>query len=121
MRPLTLDIPSGKRLRVGMVGGGRGSFFAEYHRAAMRMCNRFEIVAGAFSSDPALCREAGAAFALDQDRIYASFDAMAAAEAARSDRIDVAVIVTPNHLHFPVAKAFLDAGVHVICDKPLCL
>lgn len=119
MRPLTNDIPGGKRLRAGMVGGGRGSFFAEYHRAAMRMCNRFEIVAGAFSSDPALCREAGAAFALDKDRTYASFDAMAAAEAARSDRIDVAVIVTPNHLHFEPCRLFLEAGIPVICDKPL--
>ena len=91
MRPLTNDIPRASRIRAGMIGGGKGSFFAEYHRAAMRMCNRFEIVAGAFSSDPALCREAGAAFGLDRDRTYTSFSAMAEAEAARTDRIEALV------------------------------
>jgi predicted dehydrogenase len=119
MRPLTNDIPRARRIRAGMIGGGKGAFFAEYHRAAMRMCNRFEIVAGAFSSDPALCREAGAAFGLDRDRAYTSFSAMAEAEAARTDRIDVAVVVTPNHLHFEPCRLFLEAGIPVICDKPL--
>jgi predicted dehydrogenase len=119
LRPLTNDIPRARRIRVGMVGGGKGAFFAEYHRAAMRMCNRYEIVAGAFSSDPAVCLEAGAAFALDQERVYTSFSEMAEREAARSDRIDVAVIVTPNHLHFEPCRLFLEAAIPVICDKPL--
>jgi predicted dehydrogenase len=102
-----------------MVGGGRGAFFAGYHRAAMRLCNRYDIVAGAFSSDPTLCREAGESFGVSEDRIYADFRQMAQNEARREDRIDVAIIVTPNHLHFEPCKLFLEAGIPVICDKPL--
>jgi predicted dehydrogenase len=113
------DIPTGKKLRVGMVGGGAGSFFSRYHRAAMRLSNRFELVAGAFSSEPAVCRDAGQAFDISNDRIYLNFRDMARREAARDDAIDVAVIVTPNHLHFEPCKLFLEAGIPVICDKPL--
>lgn len=102
-----------------MVGGGKGAFFAGIHRAAMRLSNRFEIVAGAFSSDPSFGLEAGEALGLAPDRIYASFESMAAAEARRPDRIEAAIIVTPNHLHFEPCKLFLMAGIPVICDKPL--
>lgn len=120
MSPLVQDIPARRRFRAGMVGGGKGAFFAGLHRAAMRLSNRFDLVAGAFSSDPANCRESGAALNVAPDRTYLSFAEMAEAEAARTeDRIDVAVIVTPNFLHFEPCKLFLEAGIPVICDKPL--
>jgi predicted dehydrogenase len=119
MARLTGDIPGQRRFKVGMVGGGQGAYFASYHRAAMRLCNRFDIVAGAFSSDADKCREAGAALNLAQDRIYLSFEDMAAAESQRPDPIDAVVIVTPNHLHFEPCQLFLRAGIPVICDKPL--
>ena len=114
------DIPAPQRFRAGMVGGGRGAFFAGLHRAAMRLSNRFDIVAGAFSSDPDNSRESGEALGLVAGRSYLSFAEMAEAEAARgSDRIEVAVVVTPNFLHFEPCKLFLEAGIPVICDKPL--
>ncbi|MFZ6049357.1 Gfo/Idh/MocA family protein [Pseudomonas sp. CR3202] len=119
MSRLTSDIPGKQRLRVGMVGGGQGAYFASFHRAAMRLSNRFEIVAGVFSSSPAKSREAGLALGVDADRIYPSVAAMAAAEPGRADRIDAAVIVTPNHLHYEACRSFLEAGIPVICDKPL--
>jgi len=119
MARLTGDIPGQRRFKVGMVGGGQGAYFASYHRAAMRLCNRFDIVAGAFSSDADKCRQAGEALGLQPERIYLSFEDMAAAEARRSDPIDAVVIVTPNHLHFEPCRLFLQAGIPVICDKPL--
>jgi predicted dehydrogenase len=119
MARLTGDIPGQRRFKVGMVGGGQGAYFASYHRAAMRLCNRFDIVAGAFSSDADKCREAGAALGLQPERIYLSFEDMAAAESRRSDPIEAVVIVTPNHLHFEPCRLFLRAGIPVICDKPL--
>lgn len=119
MARLTGDIPGQRRFKVGMVGGGQGAYFASYHRAAMRLCNRFDIVAGAFSSDAQKCREAGAAFNLDPERIYLSFEDMAAAESRRPDPIDAVVVVTPNHLHFEPCRLFLRAAIAVICDKPL--
>lgn len=108
-----------RRLRLGMVGGGQGSFIGPVHRIAARIDDRYDFVAGALSSDPARARASGAELFLAPDRCYADFDAMARAEAARPDGIDAVAIVTPNHLHFPAAKAFLEAGIHVICDKPL--
>ncbi|PWC37756.1 oxidoreductase [Azospirillum sp. TSO35-2] len=102
-----------------MVGGGQGAFIGGVHRIAARIDDRYKLVAGALSSDPARAQASGAELFLAADRCYADFRAMAAAEAARPDGIDVVAIVTPNHLHFPVAKAFLEAGIHVICDKPL--
>ncbi|MBV6822153.1 Gfo/Idh/MocA family protein [Pseudomonas sp. PD9R] len=119
MARLTGDIPGQRRFKVGMVGGGQGAYFASYHRAAMRLCNRFDIVAGAFSSDADKCREAGQAFGLEDERIYLSFEDMAAAESRRADPIEAVVIVTPNHLHFEPCQLFLQAGIPVICDKPL--
>ena len=120
MPRLTQDIPAQRRFRVGMVGGGRGAFFAGLHRAAMRLSNRFDLVAGAFSSDPANAQDSGAALNIAPERIYADFAAMAQAEAARTeDRLDAVVIVTPNHLHFDPCRRFLEAGIPVICDKPL--
>jgi predicted dehydrogenase len=119
MPNLISDIPARKRIRAGMIGGGRGSFFAGIHRAAMRLTGRFDVVAGVFSSDAAVSREAGQALCVAPDRTYRTFAEMAGAEAAREDGIDVAVIVTPNHLHFEPCRLFLEAGIPVICDKPL--
>ncbi|ORC46673.1 oxidoreductase [Burkholderia sp. A27] len=108
-----------RRLRLGMVGGGQGAFIGAVHRIAARLDDRFELVAGALSSDPrraqASAAEAGIA------RSYADWNEMARAEAARDDGIDAVAIVTPNHLHAPVATAFLEAGIHVVCDKPLAI
>nr|WP_295829039.1 Gfo/Idh/MocA family oxidoreductase [uncultured Azospirillum sp.] len=110
---------SPRRLRLGMVGGGQGAFIGAVHRIAARIDDRYELVAGALSSDPERARASGAELFLAPDRCYDDFHAMAKAEAARPDGIDAVAIVTPNHLHYPAAKAFLDAGIHVICDKPL--
>jgi predicted dehydrogenase len=109
----------GRRLRLGMVGGGPGGFIGAVHRIAARLDDRFELVAAALSSDPARSKAAAADLHIASDRAYGSFTDMAKAESARPDRIDAVAIVTPNHLHYAPAKAFLDAGIHVICDKPL--
>jgi predicted dehydrogenase len=100
-----------------MVGGGPGAFIGAVHRAAARLDDRYELVAAALSSDPQ--KSLSAARELLIPRAYASFSEMAAEEAKRSDGIDVVAIVTPNHVHHAVAMAFLKAGIHVICDKPL--
>lgn len=106
-----------RRIRLGMVGGGPGAFIGAVHRAAARLDDRFELVAAALSSDPE--KSLAAAEELRIPRAYASFAEMAQEEARRSDCIDVVAIVTPNHIHHSAAKAFLEAGIHVICDKPL--
>ena len=110
---------SNRRLRLGMVGGGPGGFIGAVHRIAARLDDRFELAAAALSSDPARARAAALDLYIAPDRAYGSFAEMASAEAARKDPIDAVSIVTPNHLHYPAAKAFLQAGIHVICDKPL--
>jgi predicted dehydrogenase len=102
-----------------MVGGGQGAFIGAVHRIAARLDDRFELVAAALSSDPQ--RAQASADEIGVARSYASWDEMARAEAARDDGIDAVSIVTPNHLHAPVATAFLEAGIHVICDKPLAM
>ncbi|SEF13397.1 Predicted dehydrogenase [Rhizobiales bacterium GAS191] len=112
-------ISSGKRIRLGMVGGGEGAFIGAVHRMAARLDDHYELVAGALSSSPAKARRSGKALGLASDRIYPDFASMAKAEAARPDGIEAVSIVTPNHVHAPAARTFLDAGVHVICDKPL--
>lgn len=108
-----------KRIRLGMVGGGADAFIGGVHRIASRIDDRFELVAGALSSTPEKAKKSGEALGLDPSRSYASFEEMAEAEAAREDGIEAVSIVTPNHVHYPAAKAFLDRGIHVICDKPL--
>ena len=107
------------RIRLGMVGGGNDAFIGGVHRIASRIDDRFELVAGALSSTPEKAAASGKALGLDSDRSYGSFVEMAEREAARADGIEAVSIVTPNHVHFPAAKAFLDRGIHVICDKPL--
>src|ERR1700690_4078221 len=102
-----------------MVGGGPGGFIGAVHRIAARLDDRFELVAAALSSDPARARAAALELHISPERAYGSFKEMAAAEATRKDRIDAVAIVTPNHLHYAPAKAFLEAGIHIICDKPL--
>ena len=113
------DGSTARRLRLGMVGGGEGAFIGAVHRIAARLDDEWELVAGALSSDPDRARRSGAQLRLDPARSYASFAEMARAEAARPDRIDAVAIVTPNHMHHPVAVAFLDAGFDIISDKPL--
>ena len=106
-------------IRLGMVGGGQGAFIGGVHRIAARMDGEFVLVAGALSSEPARARASAAEIGLDPDRSYGSFAEMAKAEARRPDGIEAVAIVTPNHMHWPAAKAFLEVGIHVICDKPL--
>jgi predicted dehydrogenase len=113
------DERAGRRLRLGMVGGGQGAFIGAVHRIAARLDDRYELVAGALSSDPERARASAAELRIAPERAYGSFQEMAAKEAARDDGIDVVAIVTPNHMHHPAAKAFLEAGIHVICDKPM--
>ena len=109
------------RIRLGMVGGGQGAFIGAVHRLAARMDDQYEFVAGALSADAKKARASGAELGLAPDRIYTDFREMAKAEAKRADGIEVVSIVTPNHVHVPAALAFIEAGIHVICDKPLSL
>jgi len=107
------------RLRLGMVGGGQGAFIGAVHRIAARLDDQYRFCAAALSSDPDRAAASAAELGLSSDRSYADYGVMARSEAARDDGIEVVAIVTPNHLHFPIAKAFLEAGIHVICDKPM--
>jgi predicted dehydrogenase len=107
------------KIRLGMVGGGQGAFIGAVHRMAARLDDHYDLVAGALSSTPEKSLASGRDLGLDPDRCYHSFEEMAEAEAALSHGIEAVSIVTPNHLHFPAAKAFLERGIHVICDKPL--
>ena len=108
-----------RRIRLGMVGGGEGAFIGAVHRIAARLDDHYELVAGALSATPAKAQRSGRAIGLAPERIYSDHAAMARAEAMREDGIEAVAIVTPNHLHAPVATAFLRAGIHVICDKPV--
>ena len=107
------------RIRLGMVGGGSGAFIGAVHRIAARLDDKFELIAGALSADPERARLSGAELGLDPGRTYADFRAMAKREARLAHGIEAVAIVTPNHLHYPVAREFLKRGIHVICDKPL--
>src|SRR5262245_30118409 len=108
-----------RRIRLGMVGGGQGAFIGAVHRIAARIDDQFELVAGALASDPVRAKASAKELGIADDRAYGSFEEMAMVEAARADGIEAVSIVTPNHMHSPVAKTFLEAGIHVICDKPL--
>ena len=107
------------KLRYGMVGGGPGAFIGDAHRKAVSLDGTAELVADCFSRTPEKTLEQGKALGLEPERCYASYQEMAEAEAAREDGIDFVVIVTPNNTHYAIAKAFLEAGIHVACDKPL--
>lgn len=108
-----------RRIRLGMVGGGTGAFIGYVHRIAARIDGDYDLVAGALSSRPEVAKESGKNLGLAEDRTYTSYEEMARAEAERPDGIEAVAIVTPNHMHFGPAKAFLEAGIHVICDKPI--
>ncbi len=110
-----------RKLRYGMIGGGRGAFIGAVHRIALVMDGKAELVAGAFSSDPQRSKLSGEDLFLDPDRVYGSYAEMAKAESLvpENQRLDFVVIVTPNHQHFPPAKLFLESGFNVVCDKPV--
>ncbi len=107
------------KIRLGMVGGGQGAFIGGVHRMAARIDDHFDLVAGALSSTAEKSLASGRELGLDPARCYGSFEEMAEKEAARPDGIEAVSIVTPNHVHYPAARAFLERGIHVICDKPL--
>ncbi|HMB73475.1 MAG TPA: Gfo/Idh/MocA family oxidoreductase, partial [Gammaproteobacteria bacterium] len=109
----------GGRIRLGMVGGGAGAFIGAVHRIAARIDDRYELVAGALSSDAERAAQSGAELGLAPNRTYADFREMAKREARLRQGIEAVAIVTPNHMHYPVAREFLRRGIHVICDKPL--
>ena len=110
-----------RKIRMGMVGGGRDAFIGAVHRMAAALDGHIELVCGAFSSDPERSKASGADLYLPADRVYGSYQEMMAAEAKLplGERMDFVSIVTPNHVHFPVAKAALEAGFHVMSDKPM--
>jgi predicted dehydrogenase len=107
------------RIRLGMVGGGRDAFIGGVHRIASRIDDEYELVAGCFSSTAEKSQASGRDLGLDPSRVYDSFADMAKREARLKSGIDAVAVVTPNHMHFPVAREFLKRGIHVICDKPL--
>ena len=110
---------AGRRIRLGMVGGGRDAFIGGVHRIASRIDDHFELVAGCFSSTAEKSKASGADLGLADDRVYAGFDEMAKREARLKAGIEAVAIVTPNHVHYHAARPFLQRGIHVICDKPL--
>ena len=116
---VTPGVKATQKLRLGMVGGGRGAFIGAVHRMASRLDGRYQLVAGALSSDPRRARASGRDLGIARDRCYASYQEMAQKESRREDGIDAVAIVTPNNVHFKPAKIFLEAGIHVILDKPL--
>ena len=113
------DKASGGRIRLGMVGGGEGAFIGAVHRLAARMDDHYTFVAGALSSTPEKAKRSGEALGLDPARNYADYETMAREEGKRTDGIEAVAIVTPNYMHAAPVLAFLKAGIHVICDKPL--
>lgn len=114
-------VGSGSALTYLMVGGGPGSFIGGVHKMAIDLLGKARLVGGCFSQSHEKSLEQGRQWELDEKRVYKTHDEMLAAEAARSDKPDFVVIVTPNHMHYPAAKAALEKGFHVSCDKPLCL
>jgi predicted dehydrogenase len=115
----TPSAAAARPLRAGIVGGGRGAFIGAVHRMAAELDGQARIVAGAMSSDPQLARASAADWYLE--RAYDSYAEMARAEAALPEGIDFVIVAAPNHLHVPVSREFLAAGIHVVCDKPLAL
>lgn len=108
-----------QKIRLGMVGGGQDAFIGYVHRIAARLDGEYELVAGALSSRPEIAKSSAVELGIAPERAYTDFKEMARAEAMRDDGIEAVAIVTPNHVHFGPVKAFLEAGIHVICDKPL--
>ena len=109
----------GRRIRLGLIGGGPGSIIGETHRIAARLDGQYDIVAAALSSNPERARQAARDLGIGAERAYPSWQQMLEAEAARPDRIDAVAVMTPNDSHHPICMLALDRGFHVICDKPL--
>ncbi len=111
-----------RKLRMGMVGGGRGAFIGAVHRRAAMLDGGVELVAGAFSSTPEKSRASGLDLYVPEDRIYGTWEEMLEVESRMPEdqRLDFISVVTPNHMHYPVSIAFVKAGFNVACDKPLC-
>ena len=107
------------KIKLGMVGGGKGSFIGEVHRMAARLDDRYELIAGALSADSKTAEESALSLNLEGNRSYSSYETMAEVESSIESGIDAVAIVTPNHLHAKIAAIFLSKGIHVICDKPL--
>ena len=114
------DAVKSVKLRYGMVGGGQGAFIGDVHRKSIALDGLAELAAGCFSRSPENTLATGQALGVAPDRCYKTFEEMAAAESKRPDKIDFVVIVTPNNVHYAAAKAFLNHGIHVVSDKPLC-
>lgn len=109
----------GRRLRVGFVGGGLDSVIGGTHLVALRADGMADLVAGAFSIDPKVAKETGRSLLLDEDRIYESWPQMLERELEREDRIDAVVVITPPAIHGAISSAFIAAGIHVLCEKPM--
>ncbi|MCX7702116.1 MAG: Gfo/Idh/MocA family oxidoreductase [Gemmataceae bacterium] len=111
--------PLNRKLRMGLIGGGQGAFIGRVHATAAVMDNKAVLVAGALSSDPARSKASAPDYDIPPERAYGSYQEMVAAESRRDDKIDFVSIATPNHTHFDIAKAFIEAGFNVMCDKPM--
>jgi predicted dehydrogenase len=116
---MAMNAPLNRKLRMGLVGGGQGSFIGKVHSIAACLDNRATVVAGALSSDPAKAKASAADYDIAPDRAYGTYQEMLAAESKRPDRIDFVSVTTPNHTHFEIAKAAIAAGFNVVCDKPM--
>src|SRR5437667_12426901 len=118
---MAVNAPLNRKLRMGLVGGGQGAFIGRVHVIAAILDNRAVLVAGALSSDPARAKASAPDYDIKPERAYGSYQEMVATEAKlpASERIDFVSVATPNHTHFEIAKAFVDAGFNVLCDKPL--
>lgn len=116
---MSLKSPMPRKLRLGLVGGGRGGYIGAVHRTAAMLDGHWEVVAGALSRNLDVCRASAADWGISQDRAYADFRSMIASETDRSDRIDAVAICTTNETHFEIATACLEAGFHIMCEKPL--
>jgi len=109
-----------REMTYGMLGGGSGAFIGEVHRKAIALDGSARLAAACFSRDHVASRKTGQSLGLADDRVYPSFETMAARESDREGGIDFVVVALPNHLHYAACRAFLDAGIHVVCEKPLC-
>jgi predicted dehydrogenase len=118
-----VNAPLNRKLRMGLIGGGQGAFIGRVHATAAVLDNRAVLVAGALSSDPAKAKSSAPDYDIPAERAYGSYQEMAAAEAKLppGQRVDFVSVATPNHTHFEIARAFAEAGINVMCDKPLTL
>jgi len=110
-----------RKLRMGMIGGGPGAFIGEVHRKAARMDGRIDLVAGAFDINPRKSKQMGRELCIDPKRAYRTYEEMIEKELKRDDPVDFVSITTPNNWHFPIAKDFLEAGFHIMCEKPMTM